>query len=173
MLDKVNVIDRWLTHPEILQEGNRIGIEVVQLFKIEGDIQEYANKLLSDMENGTCLSMLGGIPEGIVVKDPTNGKKIKCVRKQFRESNILKHISNKDANDVFNSINNCYPKEPRWIKAVQRYKDSGIVEDNCVRCLIRDVKKDFLEECSEQITKYMKLEMLLLMNLKKHLKNGI
>ncbi len=179
------VANRWLTHPEIKTEGERLHLEVIQLYwrgsvdpaTPDITIQTIAKNIVSQMETGEVTSMLGGIPEGVVVKNPkcydAKGReyaaKIKHVRTQFKELHGLKskpQLATPDANSIFNHIMECFPREPRWEKSIQRMRDqSRLMPDPTqnVTLLVRDIKRDFKEECSKILMKYLELEMLPLM----------
>lgn len=179
----------WLEYPDVKLEGERLGLEVVQTFYHDiippekGALSKLVKGIVEEMNTGVFKSMLGGIPEGVVAKNPRFGKfkqkpgcdpiysespmKIKCVRAQFKEAHKLKSkpIEQKeDANAIFLRIMNCFPSEPRWEKALQRFRDRGLAGnipvENTTPYLVRDVRKDFKDECSDVIMEYLRHEML-------------
>jgi len=171
----------WLTHPEIAEIGAALDLEVVQLYWRgdvavgESTIQQITKDLVARMETGEITSMLGGIPEGVVVKNPKfhnveknkdSATKIKYVRTQYKELHRMKsapQVALPDANAIFAKIMACFPQEPRWAKSIQRLRDqSQLLPDtkSNVPMLIRDVKRDLKEECGDIFMEYVRLELL-------------
>lgn len=164
----------WLTYDELLEEGKRIGLEVVPLLAMGTEDNSksavvISNDLLKQIEDGTLHSMLGGDekPEGIVIKHPHmwnekkqkhTATKLKMVRDGFKEELTTKSAPIKDATpeEVLARIIGFFPPEPRWHKALYRLRDRGEPVD--ASSLVKEIKRDFIEECEETIMKCLKEE---------------
>jgi len=166
---------KWLEYPQVKEHAERLGLEVVQCFYHDWPkepVEEITKNILSRIESGELKSMLGGDdrPEGVVVKNPSflkeNGKvsasKVKVVRKEFKEAHKLKSpfvAKDEDANLIVDRILDCFPRQPRIDKAVQKLRDRGIV-DASEKSVIRFATNDLKEECEGIILEYLKQEML-------------
>lgn len=171
----------WLPHTKLAEIGQSLELEIIQLYWFgdvtsdENSLQKIAKDIVARMETGEFRSMLGGIPEGIVVKNPKfhniaknkdSATKIKHVRTQFKELHHLKSaplVALPDANAIFDRIMACFPKEPRWAKSIQRLRDQSRLfpeTEKNVPMLLRDIKRDLKEECSDIFMEYVRLELL-------------
>jgi hypothetical protein len=137
-------------------EADRLGLMSVPYLEMNGYTLEEFKRLLE------TVSILGGARiEGIVIKnyrkfDAATGHPLfgKYVSEAFKE--IHRHDwkeSNPGQQDILTLLVDEYRSKARWQKAIQHIREQGLLQDSPVDIglLIPEVKKDILEECSEEI----------------------
>lgn len=144
--------ETYLEYHEKEQEAKRIGLEIVPIL-YTGRITD-ATSLLALLER---TSILGGAKiEGVVVKNYLrfgNDKKAvmgKYVSEAFKEHHKLAW---KPTQSAVESIIAGYKTEARWLKAIQHLREAGKELDGpqCIGDLIREVHRDFEEECKDAV----------------------
>jgi len=144
--------DGYLTYDELVEEGRRLGLEVVPKFDVEIDNKDDFDKLLDN------ISILGGQKiEGVVVKnydlfDPGGHVLMaKYVSDRFKEINQKRRNGNNP--DIIGVIIDSLKTEARWDKAVIHLRESGQLEDDPrdIGPLLKELKKDVIEECEDYI----------------------
>lgn len=146
----------YISYEEKVKFGETIDFEVVPLLK-KGEVKnaEEFNELL---KTESCLG--GSVIEGVVVKNynqfhslpyllgmPVFGK---FVRKEFKELNDKEW---KVGIPIEERLIEQFPKEPRWVKAVQHLKEKGILlsSPKDIGKLLEEINRDVEEECSDII----------------------
>lgn len=159
----------WLPVERVCELGKAIGLEVAEpLWMGTENPRPHVKRIFALMETGEIPSMLGGdVPEGVVVKNPRfikKGKesatKIKVVRKEFQEQRSLKSKKSgvdEDPNAICRRIMDCFPREPRWDKGIQKMRERGA---DSLPYLIKIVQRDFKEECEHILIEYLKQELV-------------
>lgn len=145
----------FLPYEDVKVEAASLGLEVIPLVfkgKAEG-IDQFQEWMKGE-------SFLGGSIEGLVIKNYArfgrDGKVLmgKHVSEDFKETNAQNwKKQNPSKNDVIQLLIAQYHNENRWEKAVQHLRDSGQLEHSPkdIGALIKEVQKDLLEECEEDI----------------------
>lgn len=147
--------DRVEDPAELAHIAHLLGIEHVPLFYY-GEVHDL--DLLRRLVDGP--SMLGGVREGIVIKNynrfADDGKMLmgKLVSDSFKE--VHKKSWGKDnptKKDSVERIIERYATEARWQKAVQHLREAGLLDEEPrdIGKLIKEVGSDVLEECREEI----------------------
>lgn len=146
----------YLAYGQMTNECDRIGLECVPLIyygKVDS-IDMFLGLLERD-------SVLGGQRvEGVVAKNYGRfGKDGKILMAKF-VSTKFKEVHNKDWKtknpsgiDVVTKLGLQYHSEARFAKAVQHLKEEGVLlgEPRDIGHLIKEIKRDVLEECGEDI----------------------
>jgi hypothetical protein len=181
MYDFQSITGRYFPHSRMTQEANRMGFEhTPALWNNDDDSINPTQKIdefIAAIEKGELESMLGGRPEGVVLKHPsyikefttqdgevmskTVATKMKSVCKIFKEEHHKKKekIPPADPNAVIAQIISWYPQESWWRKAYQRLRDNQIVhegDDLAQRNkdggkISEEVRRDFMEENEDEI----------------------
>ena len=146
----------YLSYDEKKMEVERLGLEIVpKLFYGKVESLEHLKKLLETE------SILGKNKiEGVVVKNykrfGTDGKALmaKIVSDAFKEVHKKSwKIDNPASKDILQQIIDKYKTNARWEKADQHLKEDGKIENSPrdISVLIKEVRKDVEEECSDEI----------------------
>lgn len=148
--------EEYLNHDKIVDEGNKLGLEVVPLlYKGKVDNVETLKKLL---EKESCLG--GQKIEGFVIKNysrfGTDGKvKMgKYVSEAFKEVHKQDwKNSNPGGKDIIGQLAEKYTTKARWNKAIQHLRERGELTDSPkdIGPLMKEVQQDLKEECEEEI----------------------
>lgn len=95
-------------------------------------------------------SSLGGAMEGVVIKNLTNGRRAKYVRKEFQE--VTTPREKKPNEQPLEYIASVFQNEARWRKAVEHLRDEELLVGNQtdIGLLIRELHRDFDEECVDE-----------------------
>lgn len=118
-------------------------VPVLYVGEIEGE--EHLESLIPEE------SFLGGMCEGVVVKNYRTGQMAKVVRDEFREKHTSKKVSRPKKGVA--SIVETYRTEARWQKAVQhlREEDKLVGEPRDIGPLIKEIQRDVFEEYADEI----------------------
>jgi hypothetical protein len=172
--------ERWL-HPDegLTEECERIGVECVPVVYRNQDSavnpKTKCKELLQLIEKGELTSCLGNKMEGLVLKHPRfinvhkGGKitasKFKFVTEEFQESH--KPNPGKSAQNA-EEIGQMYNTGPRFAKAVQHLKETGMWKENLPGArpgsepimanyplLLKELDSDLEQECREEILKVL------------------
>lgn len=156
-------IEDYLLYDAKKAEARRIGFECVPLLYgvSDKDWPKWTIERLKELFDTE--SFLGGCKiEGVVIK-PQNydlfglDSKIvlaKFVSPEFKEKHEVRWASSNPSNkDIILSLGESLRTDARWHKAVQHLKESGQLQEapQDIYELIKEVKRDILEEESEQI----------------------
>lgn len=148
-------LENYLSPNQVRNLADDLGLESVQTL-FEGKISS-ANEIRDLM---TLTSSLGGEIEGLVVKNYTrfgrDGRALmgKLVSEKFKETHFSQwKKSNPSNKDVIQILKDTYRTKARWLKAIQRLRDNGELEDDPrdIGKLIKEIPKDIKEECEEEI----------------------
>lgn len=148
--------ESYLSHAEVAQEGERIGLETVPQF-YQGKL-ETADKLRDLLDSDSCLG--GQKIEGVVIKNYHRfGLDKKALMGKF-VSEMFKEVHSKDwkkrnpgKKDIIESLIDSYRTPARWEKAVQHLRDVGKIQDapQDIGELMREVWPDIIKECEADI----------------------
>lgn len=142
-------------------ECDRIGIGYVPVLyhNDDPDCNPYkkAEELIQNIENGSILSCLGGVPEGIVLKHhafvfkgKTTATKLKYVTNAFKERHKGKQSKvNLSADEFIERLGKEFNTEARFQKAYQHLKENGKEVD--IHKIIGELDTDFDKEYMEEI----------------------
>jgi len=160
--DAVNV--SFLNYGEKVKEALRLGFEVSpKLFESSnpGDEAELP-KIIEKMDNGEIKSFLGGIPEGIVVKNYSRTRStnvpllLKLVRDEYKESAQMKKEVSKvvTLDELCERLGRQYAVIPRFRKSVQHLEEQGdglTSTNNDINLLVQELDADLLKEYRDDI----------------------
>lgn len=146
----------FLSYDELKKEADRLDLEVVpELFR--GKIEDIT-QLYTALES---ISLLGGQKiEGFVVKNHKrfglDGKPLfgKYVSEAFKEVHQGEwRDANPSTGDILQRLVLKYQTPARFDKAIQHLREAGQLTDSPkdIGPLMKEVQKDILEECSEEI----------------------
>lgn len=150
-------VETYLNREEKEKEAARIGLECVPLF-FKGKITT-AEQLRKFLENTSVLSENQKV-EGVVCKRYDvfgPDKKVlmaKFVSEEFKEKhNKDWKDRNKSQTTIIEALAYTYKTTARWDKAIQHLREEGKIQDDVrdIGLLMREVNKDILEECKEEI----------------------
>ncbi|SIP85939.1 RNA ligase [Pacmanvirus A23] len=166
--------DKYLTPNELKLECERVGFESIKFIysNLDKDIQptDMMNKIIKKIETGEIESMLGGIPEGIVLKHESfwyknkyTAVKRKLVTKKFKERHQLKQ--NKkivSADEFLKQLGSCFATDARFAKAKQHLSEQGILDGTPAdkRRILKELDEDFIKEYGEEIKIYLYQELI-------------
>lgn len=156
--------EQYLSRVDKEREAESLGLEIVPLL-YSGPLGDANLEELMDRK-----SILGGNRniEGVVIKqsivnkfDPS-GKAlvVKLVSETFREVH-KKKWKVKDVTtgkDILAKLKDQYRNEARWRKAFQSLRDAGVLnkEGKDIPLLIKEVRRDIIEECELEILEVLK-----------------
>lgn len=129
------------THVDLDEYASRLGVESVALLA-------YGNVGPADLEGLMKRpSQLGGMLEGVVVKNRANGMVGKYVSQQFREIQKVRAPSTSDQSDwpsYVLSLTDAVSVPARWEKAIQRLGEQGKLTDSPqdIGPIIKEVQAD-------------------------------
>lgn len=145
----------YLPYDEKVEEAKRLGFEAVPKL-LEGKLSFEDFEALLERT-----SVLGGAKiEGVVIKNYSrfgkDGKALmgKYVSEKFRElSRHTERIRNPGAGDIKLKLGERYRTEARWEKALIHLREDGKItgELKDIGLLVKEVPRDILEECEEEI----------------------
>lgn len=174
---------RYLSPEEKIEECNRIGLEHAPILYYNDDRQQcpysWAAIHIESIEQGRIQSLLGGMPEGVVLKHHhfynKKGKysavKLKMVSEEFQERH--RHKQPKQAiscDDFVAELGKSFATPARFHKAVQHLRESGTTEI-IQRQVERELDSDFSKEYEEEMKVYLWQELGPL--LKQHARTGL
>lgn len=151
--------ETYLPYHEKRDEASRLGLECVpRLFEgftflsfgIERAVKEWV----------PATSVLGGTPEGVVVKAygrfDADGKMLcgKYVTDDFKETkNSGWQKPNPKSNDIIAVLSDALGTEARWRKAYQRLRDEGKLTQTSsdIGLLVQEIQRDVMDECREDV----------------------
>lgn len=170
--DTVN--SKWLSPNEKLQEGQRLDLEVTPLLYensnpgISPDL--VCTRFILEIESGKVTSLLGGQPEGIVLKHnafSSEGKtqvlRYKTVLSKFQETHGKK-ISKERATPetIIHEIGRIYAAKPRFFKAYAHLRDASLLTSRPEEDLPKlkaELYEDLTRECKEEILECLWTEL--------------
>lgn len=147
--------EKYLLRTDKEAEAQRLGLEVVPVYKVDVTSTDTLLKLL---DNISCLG--GTRVEGFVVKNYTQfgiDKKIligKYVSEVFKEKHGVEwRKSNPTYGDILQTLGANYLSEARWRKAVQHLRETGELEESPrdIGKLIKEIPSDIRKECEDEI----------------------
>ncbi len=169
---------RWLTRAELEVECELRGLEPSRVLYTNTDPavhpQDVARELVAQMERGEIDSMLGGTPEGVVVKHtsyrgPNVGAchaeylGIQLVRPDLVEAvnggRIMAPFNNLDisADEFLRRIAELYRTDARRRKAIQHlWEVGGCVDEFAIEC---ELDRDFDRQYEDEIKDYLWREL--------------
>jgi len=129
------------------------------------DYVQIANKCITEINEGKIKSVLGGKPEGVVLKalnhKKENGKivntRYKFVRTEFSEMNRMrkKKLPTLLDTEIVDGIGDVYNVHARFQKAVQHLKEADKWKDGDIMrnqsAMVNELDIDLLKECKEDI----------------------
>ena len=146
----------FLSHNEMVEEGARVGLEVVPLV-FEGKL-ESIQQLESFLDRE---AYLGGVKEeGLVLKFYKQygpDKKVlmaKIVREEFKELHKKEwKKTNPTQSDVVQHLIETYKTEARWLKSIYHLRDEGLLTNSPqdIGILLKEIQKDIEKEEKENI----------------------
>jgi len=153
----------FLNYENKEKEAKRLGIEVTPLlFRGNGPNDEKEiSILLLKMEDGRIESILGGKPEGIVVKTYTGNKwpkLLKLVRDEFKEQQAATKdygTKIKSVDELCEVLGKQYAVTARFHKAVQHLKESKTGLSNSkkdIGLLVKELDKDLMKEYKSDLS---------------------
>lgn len=149
-------MEEYLSYDEMVAEVFDLGLEVVPIV-YKGMVHD-AQDILKMIDRSSILGKVN--VEGIVAKNYNmfgrDGKALmgKFVSERFKEiHNKEWKKSNPSGLDIVGKLINKYKSPARWDKAVQHLKEEGglVNEPKDIGPLLREVQRDTLEECKEEI----------------------
>jgi hypothetical protein len=168
-----DIVDKTTTkyiNPNIVtNEAVRLGLEMVPILYYNEDPNispyEKCKELMNDIESDKLTSILGGQPEGIVLKHHNfinKGKSVstkqKYVSDQFKESHKMKKIIIKRSEKEFiEELGLLYATNARFHKAYQHLRDANELQNdkNDIFKLINELDKDLEKEYIDEIKNYL------------------
>jgi hypothetical protein len=142
---------RWISPSAVAAIATSLDVEPVpELHVGEADL-ERLQKLISGP------SVLGGVREGIVVKNYANGQFAKLVAAEFQEVSGRngRKVKLRDATEeaFYQKLAAKYGPQPRMLKAVQHLRDEGLLDESSkdIGPLIREFHADILKECKDEL----------------------
>lgn len=173
LYDLATLDGKYLHHEKLKAEADRLGLEVAPVLfqNKEPAISPYevCQRLVDEITAGKIPSLLGGTPEGVVLKHHaffSKGKhvatKLKLVTPAFRESHAMKqHKEQVTPASCIEEIGKSYSLEPRFHKAYQHMRDAGKLKHTMDDVLkIKEELDDDLErECRDEIMMYLWAEL--------------
>jgi hypothetical protein len=174
VLYDLTTLDGKYQHPATMKaEATRLGLEAapVLYFNFDRSISPYevCQRLVDEIAAGKIKSMLGGTPEGVVLKHESfvsRGKtvatKLKLVTPAFRESHAMKqHKEQATPASSIEEIGKAYSLEARFHKSYQHLRDAGklkhVMED--VIKIKEELDDDLERECRDEIMMYLWAEL--------------
>ena len=148
--------ESYLSYEEKAAEAERLGLEIVPIL-FQGKL-EHPEQVFELLKKESCLGTVH--PEGVVCKNyarfGVDGKVLmaKYVSEEFKEVHKREwKETNKTSKDILTEIGDQYRSTARWMKAVQRLRDDGTLENSPkdIGALIKEVPQDILDECKEEI----------------------
>jgi hypothetical protein len=161
---------RWYSAQEMQAEGARIGIECVPVLFDNDDENvdpfETAASLMRRIEEGDIKALLGGRPEGIVIKHPAYVKnadgpatamKFKIVTKQFKEKQAQKKVRAEriSPSDYVAWVGAHFDVPARLVKARQHLRTQHDVFEPTPVQLAAELDADLLKERRDEIEAYI------------------
>lgn len=166
--------DRYFSPDELRAECDRVGFECIKFIYENNDPNVDMNKLIceyiEDIYMGKLESMLGGEPEGIVIKHHNfwlKGRYVsvrrKAVTKKFKECQ-KKRVPRADVNttdDFLRQLGYAFALPARFAKSVQHLSQRGLLDGTIAdkRRLTRELDRDFDKEYQEEIMAYLWQEL--------------
>lgn len=156
IFDICNGHEDYLSYGDKYREAQRLGLETVPNLYVGmiEDVSKFRTLL-------NTFSVLGGTKiEGFVIKNykqfGPDGKALmgKFVSEEFKEAhNGAWTESNPGQGDAITKLGKRYQTQARWRKAVQHLEETGglLFEPNDIGHLIKEAKRDIMEECKEEI----------------------
>lgn len=166
---------RWFSLDEKRSEAKRLGLEMVQVVYENHDPEcsptDVGRRLLQDIEEERLTSMLGGRPEGLVLKhhhffsrDKYVATKMKLVTEAFKESHVLKQPPKEQVtpDSAIQEIGKAFALPARFQKGFQRLSDrqelSGDI-DKDFKKIIEDLDADLEKEYGLELREYLWAEL--------------
>ena len=154
-------------------EGQRVGLEVVPTLYLNrvGHVSPYqkCQSLIDDIRYERLTSILGGPPEGIVLKHhafvyrgKTTATKLKLVTPDFRESHAMKqHKEQATPETAITAVGQAYSLPARFHKAYQHLRDAGKLKGDDVDFfrIKEELDNDLEREAREEVTAYLWAEL--------------
>ena len=146
----------YMSHYAKGVEAERLGLEVVPHF-FSGRISSF-DEVRHHMGTESCLG--GQLVEGIVIKNYFQYGKdnkvlmAKYVSEAFKELHKpVRNVKNPHSKDIKASIIDSLHTQARWVKGVQRLRESGELTDSPqdIGPLMKSISMDIKEECEELI----------------------
>lgn len=143
--------ERWWAPDDVQALAAYHGLETVETF-FQGRLESVEQ--LKQWQEGT--SALGGVKEGIVIKNYEKEIFVKLVAEQFLEIKGAPKGPKPKAEgfDAFlETLANKYGGEARRHKAYQHLRDEGLLDFSTkdIGLLIKEIYKDIEEECSDEL----------------------
>lgn len=174
VLYDLTTLDGKYQHPTTVKaEARRLGLESAHVLYLNFDRSispyEVCQRLVDEIAAGKIKSMLGGTPEGVVLKHESfvsRGKtvatKLKLVTPAFRESHAMKqHKEQATPASSIEEIGKAYSLEARFHKSYQHLRDAGklkhVMED--VIKIKEELDDDLERECRDEIMMYLWAEL--------------
>jgi hypothetical protein len=183
------VIDKKYASPEFKQEeAKRLGLECVPSLYYNEDVNcdpiQKCSELIKNIEEENLISLLGGIPEGIVLKHHSfnkNGKivatKKKMVTNKFKERHCNKQEKmTYSVDDYIKRLGLQFATEARYHKAFQHLIEKGDLDRNHlknddVHKMTIELNSDFDKEYKEEVMMCLWTELSSI--IKKHAREGL
>lgn len=141
--------DRAARSGDIVSWARRLGVEPVERLLYGSVTPLHLDDLLKTP------SMLGGMLEGVVIKNRANGVMAKYVAPAFREIVGVKPRPNKFGEwpAFITALTEAVSNPARWEKALAHLRESGSLTDSAkdIGPIVREVQRDILEECESFI----------------------
>jgi hypothetical protein len=155
--------DHWLTHAQLTNLADDLGVDVVPLIAVRKDAGAITLDVLDELLDQE--SYLGGTKiEGLVFKNYEQDNQIgdeyipflagKYVSEKFKEKMGQKSRKSHDPlGDYFDS----FRTEARWLKAVQHLRESGTLtlSPKDIGPLMQELHKDLVEEHKEEVMEWL------------------
>src|SRR5579872_1324786 len=167
--DIFDTTSRTYLSPEAKQlECQRIGLDCVPILYYNSDqeVDPIAKciELIEQIEELKLESILGGIPEGVVLKhhafykgDKMSATKLKMVSEKFKERHTMRQSKVKlNAEEFIKGMGTCFATEARFHKAFQHLCESGDISkekmaSNDINKLVKELDHDFDKEYEEEL----------------------
>jgi len=174
VLYDLTTLDGKYQHPAVVDtEARRLGLEAAPVLYLNFDCSispyEVCQRLVDEIAAGKIKSLLGGTPEGVVLKHESfvsRGKtvatKLKLVTPAFRESHAMKqHKEQATPASSIEEIGKAYSLDARFQKSYQHLRDAGKIKHVMEDALkIKEELDDDLErECRDEIMMYLWAEL--------------
>lgn len=151
--------EAYLPYPQLVEEANRLGLEVVPQLAVYDENECTLEKIRALLETP---SILGGQKiEGIVIKPlvPMFGRDKKMLFAKF-VSEAYKEVhssswkaDNPSNKDIIALIGAKFTTPARWHKAAQHLRDAGLLAEDVtdIGRIMKEVPNDVEKECKEEI----------------------
>lgn len=165
-----SVQKRFLSPDQKRIECERVGVECVPLiyYNVDPTVNPYvkAKEIIALIESGRLQSMLGGPPEGVVLKHHRFwrkgqyvSRKRKLVTAAFKESHKKGSVRmGIDANVFLEKLGKAFAVPGRFQKGVQHLREQGLMTDSFNQSKVRlhkELDRDFEKEYKGEIMEYL------------------